>query len=318
LTLWGAGISAFIVPVSAIYSFFTSPSSYTDFSAVKMWFFLAIGLGLASLVLNVVGNQLAKSEKREEEEERRRIAASNERDRLAAKDADDQRNFFKSVNEANAGATALLDRLPGHLEEAIQSLAQAERDWNERIYNPFWTSIEDSVLALAQFRDDVEGIDKMAGFYQRGASMYNGPVPPFSVTSISVEAMNSYRDIYDSIAKYTRRALGDIEFATIYEGWRGNRIMAAGFADMRTAINQMSDRISSEISSLDSSLRSISNEVGSLSASMSMQSQALETHVSNASSQNAALLRTAEESVRNEKKIARRLWNIEHGFKSVY
>jgi hypothetical protein len=176
----------------------------------------------------------------------------------ARKYAQRQAELKRQINGAVATAGQLLDTLPNHLNGATRGLVQAEVDWRERVFNPFWTSIEGCACSLAEFKQAIEGIAAAARQYRAAAAEYAGPVPPFPVTAISVESMNSYSTAYDIMVKFTRRALGDRDFASIFELWRGNAIMERGFANLQSAVQQMSMDISNQISSLHSSLDGIS------------------------------------------------------------
>ncbi|MGV6993836.1 hypothetical protein ACUY3U_20760 [Gordonia amicalis] len=281
------------------------------------WFFWSVGLGVVALVCLLISSGVEKVEKREAEAARQREAERMARERAKENHAAAQKQLFQTVTQSNASATASLERLPSHLEQATQFLNQADTDWNERVFNPFWTSIEGCAMALAAFSDDVEAISAMARQYEAAAAAYEGTVPPFSVSAVSVGAMESYKRIYDGMSDHTRRALGDIEFATIYETWHGNRIMIAGFKDLRSAVTQMSVSISGQISSLKSSIGSMSQNIGSLAGAVNMQTGAINAHASASAVQSAALTRATQDSARHEKEIANRLWNIEHGYKSL-
>ncbi|WP_157180035.1 hypothetical protein [Rhodococcus sp. P14] len=282
------------------------------------WFFLALFLGAAGIVFSVIASGARKSEAKAEREEAERRQA--EQAKRASEEAyrQEQDRLITRVTRANQSATEALGRLPMHLEEAKAFLHQSEVDWRERVYNPFWTSLEGCALKLKAFQDDIVYIHSMADQYSEAAARYDGVVPPFSVTDVSVSAMQSYKTIYDAVAKATRRAMGDIEFANIYESWHGNRIMAAGFSDLRSALSEMSVSISSQISSLHSSLGNISAGIGSLTGAVNSQSSILNGHASISASQNAELIRASKVSAQREKDAAKRLWNIEHGHKSAF
>ncbi|MCA1004528.1 hypothetical protein LCL87_02245 [Rhodococcus hoagii] len=314
LAYFGAAASFVMMFVSAVGYLFTD--KWLVMTGAN-WFFLSVFMLAGGIAFSIAASQFRKSEARAASEAAER-EREEDRQRRAAEDyAKSQEDLLATVTRSNQSASQALDRLPVHLEEAANLLGQAEVDWEERVYNPFWASVEGCAVKLTDFEKDVELIHSLARQYQSAASAYDRPVPPFVVSSVSVDAMDAYKKIYDTLAKNTRRALGDIEFASIYENWHGNRIMAAGFSDLRTAVNQMSINISSRISSLNASLGSMSQEIGSLAGAVNNQSAVLRGHVSAAASQNAELVRVAKQSVSHEKDIANRLWNIEHGHKPM-
>jgi hypothetical protein len=135
------------------------------------------------------------------------------------------------------------------------------------------------------------------------------------VTTISVESMSSYSTTYDIMAKFTRRAQGDRDFANIFELWRGNAIMERGFANLQSAIQRMSMDISSQISSLHFSLdemsRSIDHQTSQVAGAVAHQTTMSGLH-------HADMQRALEASQRHEQTIANRLWNIERGYKPLF
>ena len=313
-------VSILALVATAICLFFTVGSFATEFIMGDpygmpggTWFGYAVAVGIAGLVLRA-GSSLAKGH------ENGLVKAQNERvaeaRRLAderARRASDQQQLLQSAERANSAALAALERLPSHLENAAQFLKQADIDWDERIFNPFWTSIESCAMSLAAFDSDLENINRVAGDYATAESGYEGVLPPFSVTGVGVDAMDAYKKICDHMSKNTRRALGDIEFANIYENWHGNRIMAAGFKNLRSAINEMSSSIASQISSLSSRVGSMSQSMDSLSGAVNHQSNVLSVNASTTAFHNAELLRAAKDSVYHEKQIANRLRRIDIG-----
>jgi hypothetical protein len=310
--------------VSSIYYLFSgdgfsavntdAPSHWLIMTGAQ-WFFLAVGLGIASLVLRICSSSALKSEKKTAEEARKREQAANEKKRAEENYAQRQATLKNSINAANTRAARALDRLPGRLEAAQDHLQQAEVDWRERVFNPFWTSIESCAVELAKFRKDIEDIGSCAAEYDAAVKEYDSVPPAFSVTTISVTAMASYNSLNDAMAKFTRRAQGDRDFANIFELWRGNAIMENGFANLRSAIQQMSSNISSQISSLGSRIDSIND---SLERQSDRVSHAIEHQTSMSSYHQTELTQSLKESRRHEKIIADRLYNIERGYKPVF
>lgn len=314
LALFGAAASFVMMFVSSVLYLFSD--AWLIMTGAN-WFFLSAFLVVGGIALSIASSQFGKAEARAAAEAAERAREEAFQQQEAEAHAKRQEDLYAIVEQSNRSATVALDRLPIHLEEAKSLLGQAHIDWEERVYNPFWTSVEGCAVKLADFQKDVENIHNLARQYETAASECERSVPPFAVTSVSVDAMSVYKNIYDALSKDTRRALGDIEFASIYENWHGNRIMAAGFSDLRTAVNQMSNSIASQLSSLNSSVGSMSREIGSLAGAVEVQSSVLSGHVSTVASQNAELIRSARQSASHEKTVANRLWNIEHGYKSM-
>lgn len=271
-------------------------------------------LGTLATIVGIASRFYSPILRRAEDDEARRKTEADRAARQAIQDGVNyqnlQRQLENSAVEANRLALYYLDSLPGHLSSAAESLAQAETDWDEHVYNPFWTSIEYCAVHLSNFSSAVQSINSASERYRNAALSYDGQLAPFSVTMISVDAMNAQRTIYERMKKMTRRAQGDVNFASIFEMWRGNKIAEKGFASLQSAITQMSSDISDQISSLRSSVEHVAKSVESQTDRVT---SAVEHQTSVASMNHSELNRTLNESRRHEKIIADRLWRIEHG-----
>ncbi|MFJ6099299.1 hypothetical protein [Williamsia muralis] len=293
----------------------TSDDEYWIILKATTWAILGALLGAIGLAMKLYAPTL----RRAEADESARIAEEKRAANQAVQNEIDYKNrqhqLEISASEANRSAARQLDLLPTLLDAAAKNLNRAERDWNERVYNPFWTSVEGCAVNLLDFKTAVAAINSSASEYRKAVAMYDGQLPPFAVTSISVDAMNSYDSIYEQMNKLTRKALGDIDFANIFELWRGNAITEKGFANLRSAIQQMSSDISSQISSLSSSL-------DQLAVSVDAQADRMSSAISHQTVMNglhqAEYSRSLQESRRHEKVVADRLWNIERGYKPLF
>ncbi|OUS97353.1 hypothetical protein CA951_03125 [Rhodococcus sp. NCIMB 12038] len=322
----GAIGSAFMVVFASIFYFFTSP---TDFDKERHpekegtwllftgygWMKAAAILAVLALIFYVMESVSKKVEDAADAEQRQRDEKERQERAAREQDASRQQQLKNSIENANATALRMLNSLPDDLANAVAALERADVDWKERVYNPFWNSVEECACHLDAYKKAVQEIDSCADRYKDAARDYNGQVPPFAVSSISLESLQSYAAISDAMAKYTRRAQGDRDFAQIFEMWRGNAIMERGFANLQTAVRQVGAQISSQISALSSSIDgiagSIDNQSHSMIASINRQSAMQSEHHSN-------LERSLNASQQHEKQIAKRLWNIEHGYKSMF
>ncbi|MCV7110933.1 hypothetical protein [Mycolicibacterium setense] len=326
LAVLAAIASAFMVVISSVHYMMTfkapTPSNNLTHGVGDWlvfpwygWTFVAALFLVAVLVLGVMRAQSQKTEANQAAAVRAGEQAARDRATAAANYARRQTELKNQIDNANSTAANLLDSLPDHLYRATMHLHQVEIDWNEHVYNPFWTSIEACACCLAEFKHAIEGIIRCAQQYRNAASEYDDVVPPFAVTSISVEAMNSYKGINETMAKFTRRAQADRDFANIFELWRGNAIMESGFANLRSAVQLMSQQISAEISSLHSTLDGVSKAINAQSREVS----GAIAHQANINSlHHADVQRSLQESLRHEKKIANSLWNIERGYRPPF
>lgn len=275
----GAVGSAFMVVFASVFYFFTIPSSFEkerhpDKEGIWLlftgygWMKAAAVLVVLALIFYMMKSVSKKIEDAADVEQRQRD--EKERQERAAREqhASSQQQLKSSIENANATALRMLNSLPDELADAVAALERADVDFKERVYSPFWNSVEECACHLDAYKNAVQEIDSCAYRYKDAAKDYNGQVPPFAVSAISLESLQSYAAISDAMAKYTRRAQGDRDFAQIFEMWRGNAIMERGFANLQTAVRQVGAQISSQISALSSSIDGISGSIDNQSRSM--------------------------------------------------
>ncbi|WP_037182148.1 hypothetical protein [Rhodococcoides fascians] len=280
-----------------------------------VWFMLSFVAGIVSFICGRLSSTANKMEHEELRKSRERESALMEQQRKIDNHLADQQFILESAERIRSRTLDSLDRLPGLLDQAGMCLSSADNDWAERVYNPFWNSIEGCAVKLTEFEKIIEDIKRGANEYEKLILSFDGNLSPFPISSESVEAMNSYKTIYGAMERKTRRALGDIEFAQIFEGWRGNKIMSAGFADLQSAVSEMSTSISREIFSLGSRVDSLNRNFSSLSSSVNGQRNSIDAYATASAAQNTELLRAAKESAYQEKEIAKQLRSIETRYK---
>lgn len=170
----------------------------------------------------------------------------------AARLGADRQNLLKqTVDVLSVNAIPLRDSLTARLSDATRWLDQAEVDWRERAYNPFWASVQNCACSLIAYRDAVRDINGLAVKYRGAVAELQHAAPPFPVTSASVASMKSYDGICARMAALARRAQSDRDFAMIFQMWSGNSTLnQSDFDDLQSAIDLMASRISHEVSLL--------------------------------------------------------------------
>jgi hypothetical protein len=318
-SLFSLGSLAMMVLSSVVYLF--SGDSYRGVPSHWLvltgwqWMIWAVVFGGLAIAATVISSGLAKSEAAEARLRQEQIQAEQAAAEASQLHQQNQSSLRRTLADANSSALASLDCLPGHLETANEHLRQAEIDWKERVFNPFWTSIEGCACSLANFKSEVSNIEVQSQRFANAARQFEGRAEPFAVSAISVAAMQSFKATSDHMAQFTRRAQGDIDFANIFEMWRGNAIMESGFASLRSAISSMGRDIAGQIASLGSSIGSLSQSIDSNTRQVS---DAISHQTALATLQHNESQATRKQSLNHEKIVADRLRNIENGYKPMF
>jgi len=172
----------------------------------------------------------------------------------------------------------LFELLPKHLCSAEQYLDQAEQDFADGAFAPFWDSIESAAKRLGGFDEDIRKIKTNSSRYIELITKYEDtppqfPLEPQSITKLSVGMSTSER-----MKSIVRKAQRDFQFAVIYEQRKTNQILVAGFTNLAQALSQMTDQIMTSIdnlagsvdgmtSTLNESLRAIHTRMGDIGES---------------------------------------------------
>ncbi|MHB8474566.1 MAG: hypothetical protein ACYDC8_17320 [Gammaproteobacteria bacterium] len=186
----------------------------------------------------------AAREQRRQEEERQRAV---------------QTSIHSSLVEAATTSLSLFESMPRYLLTAEEFLDQAERDFKEGVFSPFWDSIEKVTLQLGAFNDGVQTITINSRKHTELAKIFKARAPRFPIDVESVRGMVAATTTSERMRFIVRKAQAQPTFAQIYEQRRTNQLLVAGFTSLATALDGMGQRISSSIESLGSQISEMSS-----------------------------------------------------------
>ena len=266
------------------------------------------GLGVFTLVGTVIGSicglmiaieqevSLAKA-RREEAKARREEQAERERQALNAECRslatlrDISKTNFLSLKQLVPAANAHLDR--------------AEKEFEERVFAPFWDEIEHAANKLAAYHKGVKKISHNASEFTHRASRLSITIPPLSFPHGDLP---DARPVVARLSKIVRRAQTDFQFAVIYEQRKTNQLLYAGFGTLASAIEHMADSIASALDDLSSSLSMRLDDLLSSSKSQADLINGLTDHVGSSSD---AQRRFEKKLLQETKKQSEMLDNIQ-------
>ena len=165
-----------------------------------------------------------------------------------------QRRVRERLLTLNEESLSLLESLPGWVVSAETDLDQAEVDFAEGAFAPFWSSVERAALALAAFYESVQRLESNSCEYIELRTSCKGQVPAFSVSCGSTARMKVATMTSHRMHGIVRRAQRDFQFAVIYEHRKTNQILVAGFRNLAQAVDEMASRIAESIDSLTTSI----------------------------------------------------------------
>lgn len=154
------------------------------------------------------------------------------------------------------------EEMPRSLLTAESSLDQAERDFTEGAFAPFWGSIEKTAMQLGYFDNSVRSITSNLKRYTDVEKQCDEHVQPFPLSGKSIQAMAAGNTTNDRMKALVRKAQCNFQFASIYEQRRTNTLLVAGFQNLAQAIDGLGDRITSSIDFLGTQISDMSSSLG--------------------------------------------------------
>jgi hypothetical protein len=161
----------------------------------------------------------------------------------------------------NEESLSLLEAMPGWVESAETHLDQAEVDFEERAFAPFWSSVERAVVSLGRFDESVQRIESNSSEYVHLVPHCKGPTPSFAVTAVSPNGMRLATATSHRLHGIVRRAQCDFQFAVIYEHRKTSQILVAGFKNLAQAVEEMTSQITTSIDRLTTSVENLTSTI---------------------------------------------------------
>jgi hypothetical protein len=206
--------------------------------------------------------------------ERRRKVEAEEAARLQRHE-EEQQEYRKQMIVLGKQSTGLFESLPKHLSSAEKYLEQAEVDFADGAFAPFWDSIENAAKMLGRFDEGVRHIKDNSSHYTKLLRKYEDTPPQFPLRVSSVEKLGVGIATAERMQVVVRKAQRDFQFAMIYEQRKTNQILVAGFKNLAQALEQMTWQITASIDdlagSVNESMRAIHSRLGDLAEMTSQQ-----------------------------------------------
>ncbi|WP_411727155.1 hypothetical protein [Methyloglobulus sp.] len=226
-------------------------------------------------------------------------------------------NITKLVSDSQLSAA----ELPLILSDAELWLDQAENEFSEGVYSPFWEAMEGAVQSLSEFNKAIRFIEAA----QQRHALEAPPLAPDAVSfSLGVTVLPNPSATNQRMKALYRKAQKDPHFAQIYEQRRTNAILIEGFRSLGDALNYLGDRIENELRSLgdaivfrlsdvESAIRESSEQMVRQNEALLMEAQRFREEAHSGNAELAAIARSNAENAENSAKERRdMLDNIQH------
>ena len=221
-------------------------------------------LGFAYLVSKTLQRRKLSKLKSEKDLFREQASASSRRSYEQQYRADLERNESEA-KEATARVTAILKSasdlsamLPVKLRNSVRLIQQADEDFSENAYGPFWDGIEAVATDLSSFSRNTNELSKLAADYY---SSLKGREHNFPVFPCRAENLGDPRPIAQEFRRIVRKGQTNFEFANIWEHRRTRDVLISGFKTLGDAVNNLGDVVEQSLLSLQ---RATSSDIARL------------------------------------------------------
>lgn len=161
-----------------------------------------------------------------------------------------QAEYLKEIDSLRERSVDAFEKMPEHISQAHAALDQADVDFEETAYSPFWRCIERSANEIGLFYDCIHVIGENRKRYREILGLYKAPPPEFPIHSQSVTAMHSVDTATKRMDDLVRKAQRDFHFSTIYEQIKTQEVLIAGFRTLSGALEHLSARVGQSINAL--------------------------------------------------------------------
>ncbi|MBT9151395.1 MAG: hypothetical protein DDT40_01588 [candidate division WS2 bacterium] len=189
-------------------------------------------------------------------EEAARKAAEEARIR---KHKETQDGYQKKLEVLGENSITLFEQMPKHLKTAEEYLNQAEIEFSEGAFAPFWDAIEKTAKTLGLFNKGVQDIKNNSSQYTDLITKYEDVPPQFPLSRKSAEKLGVGTLTAERMKEIVHTAQRNFQFATIYEQRKTNQILVAGFTNLAQALDRMAWQITDSIDSLAFSVDSMAS-----------------------------------------------------------
>jgi hypothetical protein len=259
------------------------------------------------------GTQISQRRAERADEARRRRADEEARRANEAQHRARQESCLRQMLALGEQSVKTFEELPKQLNLAESHLDQAEVEFRDSVFAPFWDQIERAAIALGYFNNGVQTIKENSLQYAKLTKEYaDVHHPGFSLAPQSVAKLGIGLTTANRMKSIVRKAQSNFQFATIYEQRKTNQILVAGFTNLAQALEHMTQRISDSIGDL-------ANSVDAMALTLRDSTRSIHSQIGNLAQTNIQhqeqWMRESSDRAQREKEALRMLDNIQRGRK---
>ena len=298
-----------------MFTIFLQSASPTDSTTVLLFAVMLAVIIFIIWVRSMIkkGTQISQRRAERADEARRRRADEEARRANEAQHRARQESCLRQMLALGEQSVKTFEELPKQLNLAESHLDQAEVEFRDSVFAPFWDQIERAAIALGYFNNGVQTIKENSLQYAKLTKEYaDVHHPGFSLAPQSVAKLGIGLTTANRMKSIVRKAQSNFQFATIYEQRKTNQILVAGFTNLAQALEYMTQRISGSIGDL-------ANSVDAMALTLRDSTRSIHSQIGNLAQTNIQhqeqWMRESSDRAQREKEALRMLDNIQRGRK---
>jgi hypothetical protein len=295
-----------------MFTIFLQSASPTNSAPVLLFALILAVIFIFIIWVRSMTKKGAEINQRRADEARRRRADEEARRANEAQHRARQESYLRQMFALGEQSVKTFEELPKQLNLAESHLDQAEVEFRDSVFAPFWDQIERAAIALGYFNNGVQTIKENSLQYAKLTKEYADVHPGFPLAPQSVAKLGIGLTTANRMKSIVRKAQSNFQFATIYEQRKTNQILVAGFTNLAQALEYMTERISGSIGDL-------ANSVDAMALTLRDSTRSIHSQIGNLVQTNIhhqeQWMRESSDRAQREKDALRMLDNIQRGRK---
>ncbi len=229
--------------------FYIALAVFVVWLAVTYWQIILLIVGLGAIVFFIIREQ-----KKARERQREREQKETERQQKEKEYEESQTRLRGSLVKYISDSRHYVTKIAVDVAGAKQALDQAQQDFDDGLFAPFWDSIESAANQLIQVNDGIQKIKTNTTLYKSNVAQLKTNPPSFE---LGLEKFPDLTSTAERMRAIVRQAQRDFHFATIYEQRKTNRILGDGFSNLGEALREMGNQLDYSLMGLADSLSTL-------------------------------------------------------------
>ena len=209
---------------------------------------VAVALVVAVLHLSIRGTKISEKERVKAQQTKQSVESGNKAEISRAEN--EAQGLTLDLMRTYESSATLAVEFPQHLSRAANWLRQAENEFKDNAFAPFWDAVENAARQLAVFNDKTNQASRFADKYYRTLNGRMHTFPSFPANDDNVPDPSS---VVSELRRMVRMGQTNFQFANIWEHRLTREVIIAGFRTLGEAVNNLGSTVENSLFDLQQS-----------------------------------------------------------------